>query len=515
MDSITSLSDLEGYSDTDDESLSPAVVSKIYLDSENEQEVPDQAQEEPEPEDEVDNNEDSSRESVHQHQQHTQPQLNSPRSVYLITYSQADVLKVTSREKFGEIIANEFNRNEDDTVIQWVSSAELHRIQGVHYHCAIKLKCPRRWKQVRQNLVNNYKINVDFQGFHDTYYDAFTYVVKQDKHYVTSPGHINLDNNPPQTAAAIRAKRVNEIAAPKVSSKPKRPRLDNASVFHIVTDNNLHTDKQLCAFASIQMKEGKDDLHRWVMNHPNVKSRQDILETAWRMVNADKDIERENKCRMDILREVQKSIHRTDPDTGVTCEGTWLTAALEILDLNNISVPHFCNAIRTALKKGRGKGRNLMIIGETNCAKSFMFLPLLHMYDCFTCPSDSTFNFVGAHEKEVLLFNDIRYGGNGDGDRKFMPWRMFLNLLEGAPINVPMPKNHFSADVQWVKRQPIFATSDRKIVRVMNHKLDLGETNQMDERWEYIHFKHQFQKAEINYDLVHCPRCFADLVLNN
>ena len=35
-------------------------------------------------------------------------------------------------------------------------------------------------------------IVIDFVGFHDTYYDAFTYVTKQDSHYVTSSDHVDL-----------------------------------------------------------------------------------------------------------------------------------------------------------------------------------------------------------------------------------------------------------------------------------------------------------------------------------
>ena len=233
------------------------------------------------------------------------------------------------------------------------------------------------------------------------------------------------------------------------------------------------------------------------------------------MAHADEIIEREQKSRIDILKEALVSDHRADPDTCITCNGEWLTAALEVLRLNHLCIRTFCSDILECLEKGRGKGRNLMIIGGTNRAKSFMFMPLLHIYNCFVCPSGGTFNWVGAHDKEVLLFNDIRYEGNMEGDRRFMQWRMFLNLLEGAPLNIEMPKNHYAADIEWVNKQPIFATSDNKIVRVLNNKVDKEETSQMDERWKYINFTHQFDKSTIKYDLVHCPRCFAELVLNH
>ena len=54
---------------------------------------------------------------------------------------------------------------------------------------------------------------------------------------------------------------------------------------------------------------------------------------------------------------------------------------------------------------------------------------------------------------------------------------------------------------------------EKKIVKIVNNAIDRGETAQMDERWTYIQFHHRFRNGEINYDLVHCPRCFAELVL--
>lgn len=442
----------------------------------------------------------------------------NPRSVYLITYSQADILKVPSRERFGEIIAAEFNRSNDDIVKHWVSAAELHAKGGIHYHCAIKLKCPRRWSQVRNNLSSKYKIEVDFTEWHDMYHDAFSYVIKQDAHYVTSPGHINLDNNPPpRTAAAVKGKRLAcqrniKFEGNQQATKKKQPRLDNTQIFNIIVANNVKSDKKLCALAKLQMKEGKHDLHRWVMNHPNSKNRQDIIETAWSIESSEADLEREEKSLIDILAEALEGDCREDPETGFKCNRKWLPAALQVLRKNNIQPEYFAKVVAAALQHGRGKGRNVMIIGDTNCAKSFMFLPLMHMFTCFTCPSGSAFNFVGAHEKEVLLFNDIRYEANGKGDKEFLPWKSFLNLLEGAPINIPMPKNHFASDVQWTKRQPVFATSDRKIIRIINNKMDMGETAQMDERWVYLKFNYQWQANEIDYNLVHCPRCFAELI---
>ena len=135
-----------------------------------------------------------------------------------------------------------------------------------------------------------------------------------------------------------------------------------------------------------------------------------------------------------------------------------------------------------------------MLVGPTNCAKSFMLMPLRLIYDCFMSPSNNAFNFVTDLDKEIIFFNDLRYLPNGEGDKKFMPWDQFLNLLEDAPINVAMPKNFYSEDKEWSKLQPIFSTSDQSIVRFIQGIVDLGETKQMDARWEVIVFHYQWKK---------------------
>ena len=91
-------------------------------------------------------------------------------------------------------------------VKQWAVSAELHREAGVHYHLALKLKCPQRIQKVRLNLKLNHDIDVDFQTWQDNYYSAFTHVTKFDTHYVTSKNRLILPN-PPTTTKVTAPKR--------------------------------------------------------------------------------------------------------------------------------------------------------------------------------------------------------------------------------------------------------------------------------------------------------------------
>ena len=56
------------------------------------------------------------------------------RFIYLITYSKADLLIVGSREKLAQIICDEFNRHNDDVVLQWACCVENHKERFVHFH---------------------------------------------------------------------------------------------------------------------------------------------------------------------------------------------------------------------------------------------------------------------------------------------------------------------------------------------------------------------------------------------
>lgn len=437
------------------------------------------------------------------------------REVYLITYSRADVVKVAGRDKFGEIVTEQFNRA-DDVVEYWGCSAEIHRTVGIHFHLAIKLKTKRRFKEVRNRLKKLYHIDVDFQFFAN-YHQAYTYMKKYDTHFVVSENHPPFVN-PPRTTKASKAKlkrtRPNGPPIKKKKQDPKSepPSLTTDQVCKIVRDNNIGTELELYAFVAEQAALGKTDLEDYFYRKPSLKHHADIRATVNNIKTARDKLKRKNKSVMEIFREAKELPHDKDSVTGDTCDGKYFSSALEVLNLNNVTRKKFSDLVLNALTYGRGKGRNLMILGETNCAKSFMLMPLTKIFNCFMTPSKGNYNWVSAPSKEIIFLNDLRY--DQDGDAKVMPWSTFLNFLEGATINVSMPKNRHAEDFEWSKRQPVFATAEHRIVRIVNNELKQGETNQMDQRWRFLNFKHQFLDQEVNYDIIPCGKCFAELILD-
>ena len=79
----------------------------------------------------------------------------SVRSVYLVTYSQAD--EDWTRQSFSNAVVNSFE-NAEARVRQWVCAKEAHQDGGVHFHMAVKLDRQKRWLRVRNTIATQYNI---------------------------------------------------------------------------------------------------------------------------------------------------------------------------------------------------------------------------------------------------------------------------------------------------------------------------------------------------------------------
>ena len=199
-----------------------------------------------------------------------------------MTYSEGDLNKVNTRERFAEIFANTFGV---ENVKYWACCFEKHDDdEGLHFHIALKLNKVKRWKSVKEKVANESGIVCHFREFHTNYYDAFEYVTKSDPEYVTSVDHPNLINKP-RTAVASRkrlssANDVTEHPLPPVKSAKKREKLDNLKVYDIIIDQNLRSEQDLFVLANSQKEEGKVDLLEYILKMSK-KRRAELLETAW------------------------------------------------------------------------------------------------------------------------------------------------------------------------------------------------------------------------------------------
>ena len=91
------------------------------------------------------------------------------------------------------------------------------------------------------------------------------------------------------------------------------------------------------------------------------------------------------------------------------CNKDWLKCALEVLKQNNQHPYVYAAAIRDLLINVKGKFRNIMIIGPTNCGKTFMLKSLELIYDVFSNPANDKYAWVGADAAEIIVLQDFRW----------------------------------------------------------------------------------------------------------
>ena len=439
---------------------------------------------------------------------------NVGRRTYLVTYSQADTTKFPTRESFGNMLEKFFNAGTGKVkVSHWACCMENHQDGGLHYHASLKLTGPKKWFKVKENITKSHNITVNFSDNHNYYIAAYKYVCKEDSNVFHSTGHPDLsDMSSPQTKKSTEAyrlsrKRANNNSAKQNTqpsstascSKPKSARrLSNLEVSEFVLKNSVKRDTEIFALAKVRKDEGQTDLANFLLSKSS-KALNELIDNTWKMENASHNLHRESLSRIDIIR------NKLTEECVANCNKIWLKCALEVLSNNNLHPYVYADAIRRSLSLGRGKHRNILIIGPANCAKTFIIKPLELIYKVFCNPANDKYAWVGADLAEVIILQDFRWS------REAITWKDLLLLLEGETVKLPAPKNQFAADVVIDKDTPIFATSKSHIVYTGKfNSTDERETEMMSVRWKVFEFKYQFSEQEQKC-VSPCARCFAEL----
>ena len=395
---------------------------------------------------------------------------------YLLTYSQACLVKVPDCESFTNIVLGAFNEGSSTSqVVQWATCQEDHDRGGVHYHMILKLNRPRRWKPLFENIRMSHRICVNFSSSNSGYLAGYRYVIKNknldsvlhsrghpDLSAVRSPkskkGFQKFSQNAQKRRASANATVLpypttpndpESMSTPNPQSVPeKRPRLTNSDVARFIVENDLHTEDDLLSEAKKRDREGLSDIHNFILNR-NPKALSDLIAMTWKLHHAPEVAQRKTMDRMQVV------LSYLDKPSVAGCNGAWIEAAREVLVNNDINLYVFADAIRKCLRDGRNKFNNILLVGTTNCAKSFLINPLEDMFKCFTSPTPGRYAWVGHDECELALIQDLRWSD------ELIKWNDFLLLLEGQTVHLARPKNLFSTDLTIHKsnKLPFFATT--------------------------------------------------------
>ena len=217
------------------------------------------------------------------------------RSVYLITYSQADIEKYT-KQSFASMVVNAFEEG-FVKVLQWVCCQESHTLQGEHFHVAIKLNKIRRWISVKRKRSHQNGIEVNFSSNHENYYSAWKYITKE-RNFIESEGHPDLSSaSAPRTSNASRSKR--KQTGGKTSTQSKRERLDNLTIHETIIKNNIHCTNELLALANTQKLNGKTNLTAFILDK-GIKKVSELIDTSWALTKASDVMLRSTKYRFKL-----------------------------------------------------------------------------------------------------------------------------------------------------------------------------------------------------------------------
>ena len=172
-------------------------------------------------------------------------------------------------------------------------------------------------------------------------------------------------------------------------AKRRKKRLSAYEVSEVIVERGIKTLTELQALAFEQKKEEKIDLAEFLITR-TPRAVADILNSAWEIEGAQEKLLRARKTRIELLQEAKNW------QCIEGCNGEWLICAEEVLNNNCVPVGLFRDAVMDLLCKGRGKYRNIMIVGPANCAKTFLLNPLTVIYNTFCNPASGSFAWVGV-----------------------------------------------------------------------------------------------------------------------
>ena len=294
----------------------------------------------------------------------------------------------------------------------------------------------------------------------------------------------------------------------KENKKPRHQRMDKLDVVQYIRAQKITSPLELIAAAESRREAGDPEFARFILKM-NQKARAELLDDAWQMHHA---LDKIKKSKIDRISHIKSLAEGNCNVQG--CKGLWFKCALDVLLKNDINKYVYADTLYNLIEKGRGKHRNILLVAERDCAKSFLVDPIATVFpETFSNPASSAFSWIGVDTAQAILLNDFRWkpmshkGG-------IIEWDAFLRLLEGAEVNLPAPMNSHAKHIKLTTDILIIATSSHNIrfyfntpeeIQTRRHKI---ENEGMEVRWKIFHLTYQFSEKEKITDIPKCPHFF-------
>ena len=311
----------------------------------------------------------------------------------------------------------------------------------------------------------------------------------------TSSDHPAPEDLPMPRAELSRAWAARGQGGPKRARGGEGEALKVLDFYDVLKENRetVKDEEDLWNLARAKQEAGDRRLMQFLL------SRRDLPQLLERVAKAEGAPENARRAQLSRVEILEDTVARGTCACPVP--GRWKAAANEVVANNGYTEQELETAILEALDLGRGKQRNIFVVGPTNRAKSFCLKPLALVYRAYVSPDTGTHQLADLRGAEVLWLNDFEY------DAQFIPWRKLKDFLEGEPLKVAVPKTQ-GTNYMFESNAPVFGTAPGPI----EHPTQQRETVQMDSRMRYFLFEHFFDPAT-SPDIKPCAVCFAEWLL--
>ena len=266
----------------------------------------------------------------------------------------------------------------------------------------------------------------------------------------------------------------------------------------LIRDNGWRSRKPLLEAAAADRTE-RPALYEAVLRF-GAKRLDEVINMVWELEGDDLE---PSGCRVAKLRDAALRMP-------CVCGGQWRPAAERLLQIQGLDSAAFRSVVVRALRWGRRKSTNVLIVGEPDGGKSFLLKPLGRIFKSFIRRGQSeNFALQGVHGHEICLLQDVRYESFG------LPWDDWLAWGEGEEVTVKMPRSHFAESKKYTGTAPLFATMadlfSYPITEARKHGRNVEKENrQFNSRWAIVRFRNEIPVEERNVALEACGRCAAE-----
>ena len=410
-------------------------------------------------------------------------------------------------------------------LLRFVIASESHEagadgIRHRHYHIAVQATESFRFLPFKRALLQRHGIASHWSTSHVGYWSAVRYLVIAS---IEKPQNA-LDPNPltwqrngehaplleaanqPTNAIVLEARREHAIMKAAIDGK-REPKPQEIDVWPIVVKHNIRNshDNQEGFLRLIQVAKQTCSPSMVGFLFKNRKRLSELIDDIWTWETIDDRVHLSQRSRMQALHDGANS--------PCICSGEWSKHVGMTLRANCIDAIELAHDIYRSLEQGRSETTLVPTLAglQGGEGKSLIFMPLGALLGdeyVYSYVATGSFPLLGLEGKKAVVLDEWRFGAS------VLPLPLQLLWLEGKPVPIARPQDHFLGHCLYKGTAPIFITTPlkrlQKLIEEAEHARQNGvacEASMVLRRLKIYKFEAVLPKpAE---QIPACASCFA------